>query len=151
MTMDGTPTGEAHMADRERDGLILDVTPGHEAFERDFLETLGHPVLVCHGPRPHECPLIEEGSCEMLDAAHGVVFQLDLDREYHREILDRYTRVLPEDVPVRVVVAPDQVERHTGLLDRVQVWTHEPTAGELDGFAAQVEAADANQAAAEDD
>ena len=28
------------------------------------------------------------------------------------------------------------------ILADVQAWTHEPTAGELDGFAAQVEAAD---------
>ena len=124
------------------EGVILDVSPGYEAFEKEFLETLGHPVLVCHGPGVHVCPLLEEGGCELLDAAHGVVFQLDLDREYHRDILARYTQVLPEGMPIRVVVPPDQVDRYRDLLAEVQVWTHSPTAGELDGFAAQVEAAD---------
>ena len=44
------------MAEEHTEGLILDVTPGHEAFEQAFLETLGHPVLVCHGPGGHVCP-----------------------------------------------------------------------------------------------
>jgi hypothetical protein len=124
------------------EGVILDVTPGSAAFEQGFLERLGHPVLVCHGPMHEVCPLLHEGSCELLDSAHGVVFQLDLDRAGHREILARYQQVLRDDTPIRVVVQPGQDEQYAELLAGCQVWTHEPTAGELDGFAAQVEAAD---------
>lgn len=131
------------MAEQHPEGLILDVTPGTEAFERSFLERLGHPVLVCHGPGGEVCPLIEDGSCEMLSAAHGVVFQLDLERQYHRDILQRYIEVLlPADIPLRVVVTEEQAEQYADLLRPVRVWTHTPTAGELDGFAARVEAAD---------
>lgn len=124
------------------EGVILDVTPGSAVFEQGFLEKIGHPVLVCHGPMEEVCPLLHEGSCELLDAAHGVVFQLDLDRPAHRRILAKYQEVLREGTPIRVVVAPGQDERYADLLAGCQVWTHEPTAGELDGFAAQVEAAD---------
>ena len=129
--------------DQLPEGIILDVTPGSAVFETDFLERLGHPVLVCHGPMHDVCPLLEEqASCEMLDSAHGVVFQLDLDRSDHRDILAKYREVLPEDRPIRVVVMPGQDETYAGLLEGCQVWTHQPNAGELDGFAAQVEAAD---------
>ena len=122
--------------------IILDVTPGGERLEKDVLERLGHPVLVCHGPAEHLCPLLEEGTCELLDSAHGVVFQLDLDRSEHRYILESYQRVLPSETPIRVVVKPGQETDYAALLHGVQVWTHKPTVGELDGFAAQVEAAD---------
>ena len=33
------------------EGLILDATAADADFDRDFLEKLGHPVLVCHAPR----------------------------------------------------------------------------------------------------
>ena len=86
--------------------------------------------------------MLHDDDCELLDAAHGVVFQLDLDRPAHRRILAKYQEVLREDTPIRVVVVPGQEEQYADLLTGCQVWTHEPTAGELDGFAAQVEAAD---------
>jgi hypothetical protein len=126
----------------DSEGLILDVTPGAARFERSFLERLGHPVLVCHGPAHEPCPLITEDSCDMLDAAHGVVFQLDLDRAEHRRILQRYQEVLNSETPLRVVVLPGQEITYADLLEDAWVWTHEPSAGELDGFAAQVEAVD---------
>ncbi len=129
------------MAD-EQEGVILDVSPDGAAFDADLLGRFGHPVLVCHGPPEGACPLIEDGSCELFDSAHGVIFKLDLERPYHRTILKRYRALLAEDVPIRVVVSPEQVGRYADLLSGVQVWTHEPTASELDGFAAQVEAAD---------
>jgi hypothetical protein len=128
--------------DQLPEGIILDVTPGSAIFETDFLERLGHPVLVCHGPMHDVCPLLDEGACEMLDSAHGVVFQLDLDRADHRDILGRYQQVLGEDRPIRVVVMPGQEAAYADLLEGCQVWTHQPNVGELDGFAAQVEAAD---------
>jgi hypothetical protein len=124
------------------EGVILDVTPGSAALDGDFLERLGHPVLVCHGPDEGECPLLEADGCELVDQAHGVIFKLDLDRPYHRSILRRYQRVFADDVPIRAVVTAEQAGRYADLLGGVQVWTHDPTVGELDGFAAEVEAAD---------
>jgi hypothetical protein len=130
------------MADTEI-GVILDVTPGdHEGFDRHLLEGMGHDVMVCHGPGGHQCPLVEDGVCEMVDAAHGVVFQLDLDREYHRDILATYKRTLPADMPIAVSVQPGQEATYASLLEGLYVWSHSPTATELDGFAALVEAAD---------
>lgn len=124
------------------EGVILDVTPGDARFDREFLERLGHPVIVCHGPHERElCPILRS-HCEKVEEAHGVIFQLDLDRPMHRAILKRYQQVLAEDVPIRAVVRPGQEVRYAELLAGVEVWTHEPTAGELDGFAAEVEAAD---------
>jgi hypothetical protein len=32
------------------ESFILDVTSHDGTFDSDFLERLGHPVLVCHGP-----------------------------------------------------------------------------------------------------
>jgi hypothetical protein len=133
------------MADNEV-GMILDVTPGdHERFERHLLEGMGHRVEVCHGPGSDDharCPLLEEGTCDLVAAAHGVVFKLDLDRDVHRRILETYKRTLPADVPVAVAVRPGQEETYRELLDRLYVWSHSPTTAELDGFAALVEAAD---------
>jgi hypothetical protein len=128
--------------DPHPEGVILDVTPGSAVFEQDFLERLGHPVLVCHGPEHNVCPLLHDGTCEMLESAHGVVFQLDLDRPQHRTILKRYQEVLPEDRPIRVVVPPGQDTRYADLLGGCQVWVNQPNVADLDGFAAQVEAAD---------
>ncbi len=133
------------MADNDI-GMILDVTPGdHERFERHVLEGMGHRVEVCHGPGSGDharCPLLEEGTCELVSAAHGVVFKLDLDRDLHRRILEAYKRTLPADMPVAVAVRPGQEETYRELLDRLYVWSHSPTTAELDGFAALVEAAD---------
>ncbi len=129
----------------ERDvGAILDVTPGdHEGFERHLLEGMGHRVMVCHGPGAADyCPLLEEGSCDEVNAAHGVVFKLDLERAYHREILAAYKRTLPPDMPIAVAVQPGQEETYAALLEGLYVWSHSPNAAELDGFAALVEAAD---------
>ena len=125
-------------------GIILDVTPGDgEQFESALLEKLGHPVLVCHGPATGElCPIVEDGSCALVESAHGIVFQLDLDKPNHRVILSRYRKHITEDTPLRVVVRPGQDRQYADLLADCQVWTHEPTAGDLDGLAAQVEAAD---------
>jgi hypothetical protein len=130
------------MAD-EYEGVILDVTPASGEFDTDFLERLGHPVLLCHGPGGEkECPLLADDDCGLVDAAHGVIFQLDLDRPTHRAILRRYQEVLRDDLPIRAVVRPGQDRKYAELLRGVRVWTREPTAGDLDGFAAEVEAAD---------
>jgi len=131
------------MTDSEVGG-ILDVTPGdHEGFERKMLEGMGHPVMVCHGPgSAHTCPLVEEGVCENVSNAHGVVFKLDLDRKYHREILAAYKLTIPDDMPIAVSVQPGQETEYADLLTGLYVWNHSPNAAELDGFAALVEAAD---------
>jgi len=124
--------------------ILLDVSPGaSEAFETAFLEKVGHPALVCHGP--HEgtvCPLLEGKGCADFEAAHGIVFELDLDRPQHREIVLRYRELGREGLPIRVVATPEQAEQYSEELAGVEVWTHEPTAADLDGFAAEVEAAD---------
>ncbi|MCP3996780.1 MAG: hypothetical protein GY722_17225 [bacterium] len=124
------------------EGLILDVTPADGEFDRDFLEKLGHPVLLCHGPEMgHLCPILKDG-CEMVNSAHGVVFQLDLDRPQHRAILQRYQEVVSEDIPIVAVVQEGQRSKYSDLVSGIHVWETEPTASELDGFAAEVEAAD---------
>lgn len=124
--------------------VLLDVTPGeNESFDAEFLARLGHPVMVCHGPDVKQlCPLLGGTGCPKFDAAHGIVFELDLDRPQHRAIVDRYRRLARPDLPIRVVVRGDQAQRYRHLLRDVEVWTHEPTVADLDGFAAEVEAAD---------
>ena len=126
-------------------GLILvDVAAGEAAkFDQSFLERNGHPVVMCHGPAIKTlCPLLAGAGCDMVDSAHGIVFLLDLDRPQHRAILRRYREVVRPDVPIRAVVKPGQGQRYADALDRIEVWEHEPTAGDLDGLAAEVEAAD---------
>ena len=124
--------------------VLLDVTPGTgEAFEASFLEKVGHPALVCHGP--HEgvlCPLLAAKGCDKFEAAHGIVFELDLDRAQHRAILRRYQELARDGTPIRVVATAAQAAQHGDLLAGVEVWTHPPTAADLDGFAAEIEAAD---------
>ncbi len=126
----------------DSEGLILDVTPADGGFDRDFLEKLGHPVLVCHGPEMgHLCPILKDG-CEMVNSAHGIVFQLDLERPQHRAIVKRYKEVVSDDTPLVAVVREGQRQKFHDLLQGMYVWEGEPTASELDGFAAEVEAAD---------
>lgn len=133
------------MDDERYEGVVLlDVSPREAGeFDRDLLERMGHPVLVCEGPsddRP--CPLLAGERCSKLDKAHGVVFLLDLDRPEIRTILQRYRQTTPADVPIRALVSREQAQRYADLLADVEVWTHEPTVADLDGFAAEVEAAD---------
>jgi hypothetical protein len=67
---------------------------------------------------------------------------LDLDQPQHRAILALYKEVVPEDVPIRVVIRPDQVGRYPELLRGLKVWTRSPGNAELDGLAAEAEAAE---------
>ena len=132
------------MATDGMDGMILlDVTSGGGEFDRDILERIGHPVKVCHGPdHGSVCPLLSGAGCEKFSAAHGVVFELDLDREQHRAIVRRYRELARPEIPIRVVVDADQARRYAEDLVGVEILTHEPTVADLDGFAAEVEAAD---------
>lgn len=124
--------------------ILVDVPEGEGArFDKRFLENNGHPVVMCHGPAEGTtCPLLAGVGCQSVDDAHGIVFILDLDKPQHVQILDRYRDVVRPDVPIKAVVRPGQRERYASVLDRVEVWEHEPTAADLDGFAAEVEAAD---------
>jgi hypothetical protein len=124
--------------------ILLDIADGEEArFDEDMLRRFGHPVIVCHGPDPgHGCPLLTGEGCQKFEDAHGIGFQLDLDRSQHRAILLRYRELTRPDVPIRVLVSEDQAARYAELLEPFEVWTHEPNVADLDGFASEVEAAD---------
>ena len=124
--------------------ILLDIPEGLGNFEREFLEKSGHRTVVCHGPAHASlCPILEKaGTCDMVHDAHGIVFSLDLDRPQHRAILKRYQEVVRDDVPITVVVREGQDETYADVLAGVHVWVEEATAGQLDGFAAEVEAAD---------
>lgn len=130
--------------DQSQGVVLLDVSPGEgEEFDSSFLERTGHPVVVCHGPSVKQlCPLLGGHGCEKFEQAHGIVFKLDLDRPQHRAIISRYRALGRPDLPIRVVTTAQQASRYRDLLAGVEVWTHEPTVADLDGFAARVEAAD---------
>jgi hypothetical protein len=122
--------------------ILIDVATSGR-FESGLLERWGHAVNVCHGPGDDEiCPILTNAGCAAVDGAHGIVFELDLDTPQHRAILARYVEVVRPEVPIRIVVTPEQAERYADLLTAVQVWTHQPNVAELDGFSAQVDAAD---------
>jgi hypothetical protein len=130
--------------DRDEGLVLLDVAPGAAGeFDRLALERTGHPVLVCHGPDVRAlCPLLGGQGCPKFDQAHGIVFKLDLGRADHRAILRRYRKLARPDLPIRVLVAPGEAEKYRDLLQDVEIWSHEPNVADLDGFAAEVEAAD---------
>lgn len=132
------------MVDDARDGMILlDVSAGTGEFDRELLERLGHPVKVCHGPEHATlCPLLAGKGCDEFDQAHGVIFELDLDRPQHRAIVRRYRELARTDVPIRVVASAEQAARYAEELRGIEVLTHDPTVADLDGFAAEVEAGD---------
>jgi hypothetical protein len=132
------------MKDSHQAPILLDVPPGGDGeFDRTFLERLDHPVSMCHGPAEDAiCPLLGGEGCPQFEEAHGIVFALDLDRPQHRDILRRYRKDAAADVPIRVVVRPGQAERYAAVLADVEIWEHEPSVADLDGFAAEVEATD---------
>lgn len=131
------------MVDSSWEGMILlDVTGGGE-FDRELLERFGHPVKVCHGPDQGAlCPLLAGKGCDDFEGAHGVIFELDLERAQHRAILRRYRELARPEVPITVVTTPDQAVRYAADLAGITVLTHGATTADLDGFAAEVEAAD---------
>jgi len=103
-------------------GTILDINPAASDDEHFSLETLGHQVLVCPGPGDsRRCPLVEDGSCAIVDAADGVVFRLDLDDAYHRQMLRCYRQELGEVGPLHVVVQSGQDQRHAALLEGLSI------------------------------
>jgi hypothetical protein len=97
--------------------------------------------MVCNGPKAGmQCPILTGEGCELAEGANGIVFEFDLDRPEHRAILRRYKSSLRHDVPIRVVVSPDQAIEYAELLKGLRVWKHTPAAGDLDALAAEVEA-----------
>ncbi|HZD22302.1 MAG TPA: hypothetical protein VE569_02720 [Acidimicrobiia bacterium] len=126
------------------DGYILfDIPAGQEPVDRAFLEQLGHPVEICHGPPPSQlCPILKGEHCPLAEGARGIVFEFDLDRPQHRAILRQYRGVLRDDVPIHVVLKPGQATQYADLVKGLKVWTHVPVAGDLDALAAEVEASE---------
>ena len=121
--------------------LIDSPDAGDVSYATKFLENQGHTVMVCQGPAEGTiCPILAGTKCEMIESAGGVVYEFDLDRPTHREILAKYKENLSEETPIRVVVTPEHAAKYADLLKGVAVWSHEPSIGELDGFSAQVEA-----------
>jgi hypothetical protein len=99
--------------------------------------------MVCHGPEHGTlCPILSGAGCELVESAHGIVFEFDLDRAQHRAILAAYRKNLRDDIPIRIVVTPEQAAKYAALLGGLRVWTHRPAVGDLDGLAAEVEAVD---------
>jgi hypothetical protein len=124
--------------------VILDVNPDSVAIdqERDFLEKIGHPILACRGPDADQvgCPILRGERCALLEQADGVIFQLDLDDPRHRRLLVKYIEYFDQlEVPVRVVVTPEQKQRYAKLLRLVEVWTPPVNVGKLDGFSSEVD------------
>jgi hypothetical protein len=122
--------------------ILFDLPAGREVIDSEFLEQLGHPVTMCHGPQSGtQCPLLSGEGCALAEGAHGIVFELDLDRDQHRAVLAQYKDLLT-DIPIRVAVQPGQSTTYADLLNGLKVWNHVPVAGDLDALAAEVEAAD---------
>jgi len=132
------------MVDEAQEGMILlDITSADDGFDRDLLERFGHAVKVCHGPAHGAlCPLLAEKGCADFEQAHGVLFELDLDRPQHRAILRRYRELARPEVPIRAIVTSGQAVRYAGEFSDVELLPHAPNVADLDGFAAEVEAAD---------
>jgi hypothetical protein len=132
------------MDDLHEGAVLLDVSPGDAGeFDRATLERMGHPVRVCRGPSTEALyPLPGGQGCPTFEQAHGVVVKLDLSRDQHRAIVRRYRQLARPEVPIRVLVAPADAERYAEQLHDVELWTHEPNVADLDGFAAEVAAAD---------
>lgn len=124
------------------DYILFDIPGGEKPRDSRFLEQMGHRVMVCPGPAHGTlCPILAGDGCELAESASAIVFELDLDRAQHRAILTRYKETLRSDMPIRVVVRPGQAEKYPDLVKGLKLWTHDPVAGDLDGLAAEVEAA----------
>jgi len=123
-----------------RNPVILDVNPDPDEleWEGDWLERQDVEVVTCRGPHAlGPCPLLVGKPCGKIERADGVLFQLSLDRQDHREILETYTRTL--DVPIRAVVSERDKVRYADLLAEVEVVVPPVGPASLDGFASEVE------------
>lgn len=123
--------------------ILFDIPGSDEPTDRGFLESIGQHVVVCHGPElGHLCPILAGKSCPLVEGAHGLVFEFDLDRPQHRAILKKYRETVRSDLPIRVVVSRAQAIQYAELLKGLKVMHHRPVAGDLDALAAEVEASD---------
>ncbi len=137
----GNPSAESGNARFRPSRILIDSPDGQAAFDRDILARMGHGILACHGPSSGTiCPILDSGHCDLVDNAHGVIFQLDLDEENHREILAKYVEELDPGIPLRVKVRPGQETRYADLLEGMEVWADEPSVTDLDAFSSRVEA-----------
>lgn len=122
--------------------VLFDIPTGGSPKDSQFLEQLGHRVMVCNGPPDGTlCPILKGEGCELAANADGIVFELDLERTQHRAILTKYKDALKGDLPIRVVVSPEQAAQYHELLKGLKVLDHAPVAGDLDALAAEVDAA----------
>ncbi len=133
------------MADTHEGRILFVVPEGAADYTVSVLEKFDHPVTTCKGPDPGvDCPLVHGDGCPWYEEAHGIVFSLDLTDPAHQAILREYERLAAtdrRDLPIRVIV-PDGTPIPDHLLDAVRTWSRDPNVAELDGFAAEVEAAD---------
>ncbi|MDP9234630.1 MAG: hypothetical protein M3P01_08775 [Actinomycetota bacterium] len=119
--------------------LIVDADLVELDWGKRFLEdALEDGALLCQGPGDNQrCPLLTGHDCSLIHQADGIMFELDLDRDEDRDILQRYTEML--DVPIRVVATPEQLHRYPSLLENVEVVAPPVGPARLDAFAAEIE------------
>lgn len=120
---------------------ILRVGDPDERSSVTVLEASGAAVLECDGPNGSTCPLVEGQGCSLVDDAAGIVFELDLDDPYNREILRCYRERSGPRTPIQVIASPDRRERHRDSLTGVPVMS-EPAVPALANFVDRVELAD---------
>jgi hypothetical protein len=92
------------------------------AVER-VLEEAGYEVMVCGGPEnlsKRSCPLVIDGSCDLVAGADVIVHSLNLDRPEHAEVLRAIRSKYPH-TPVVVEVPGPTIARHQGLLDGCEI------------------------------
>ncbi len=118
-------------------GTVLEVGATGESSHRGALEDKGHVVLGCGGPDGKPCPLVEGKGCSLVDSAMGVVFRLDLDDSYNREILKCYREELSRDIPIQVIVKAGDEELYADDLAGTVVLT-EDSRSALEDFSDQV-------------
>ncbi len=122
---------------------ILIDAPDASQVDKAFIESLGHDVMSCAGPQEGPCPLVDGGTCELAEGAHGIVFMLDLGNAKDREVLKAYRTKLSEDLPIGVVVKDrDQALENADLLGGLRVWADIPGVGDLDALIAEVDASE---------
>ena len=90
---------------------------------------------------PGGMPSLADGSsCSKVEAAHGIVFRLDLKLPEHRQMLEGISDTAAAGLPVRVVVRPGQDHQFGDLLEGVPVWAGTAAPEEWDEFLAQIRA-----------
>jgi hypothetical protein len=130
-------------------GTILRVGGTTDRDPRPTLESRGHVVLECRGPNGASCPIVDGAGCRLVDLSLGIVFQLDLDDPYNREILQCYRTKIDRTIPIQVTATPDQAVRFADDLVGTSVITN-PADPHLNDLSARVTTADlARQALAE--